>query len=47
MQLGDDVGDVHIDRGQADDQLVGDLLIAVTVGDQLPDFDFAGGQWFR
>src|SRR3954463_2900448 len=40
-QLGEDVVDVGLDRGVAEDEALGDLGVAETVGDQRKNLEFA------
>ena len=42
--LGKDVTDVGSDRVEADDEVIGDLLVALTSGDEAEDLDFAHGE---
>jgi acetyl esterase/lipase len=43
VQLGQNVGNVTVDRGQADDQLIGDFLVAQPLGHQLQCLHFPAG----
>src|SRR5215216_8106220 len=44
LELGEDVLDVVLDRLDAEEQLVGDLLVGVALGHQAQDLGLAGGQ---
>jgi hypothetical protein len=44
VQFGEDVADVGAHGGLADGQLVGNLLVAVSLGDEAQDLDLAIGQ---
>jgi hypothetical protein len=44
VQFGEDVADVGAQGGLADGEAVGDLVVAVSLGDEAQDLDIAAGQ---
>src|SRR5262249_2916124 len=44
-ELAEQVGDVFLDGGEGDDEVVGDLLVWCAGGEQMQHLRFAGGEW--